>query len=126
MTFSLHQTYCDAQLEPFVYEGRTPGQTHMLPNIAALTPNLAEMALTGQLRELFQEVAPDDVDMLMSTGVFALEKLMLAWQEHSGVELDAEGKPVGGKSSAFSRSSNGMPKPSKRTSASAASKKSRR
>jgi hypothetical protein len=126
MTFSLHQVYSDAQLEPFVYEGREPGQMHELPNIAVLTPNLAEMALSGQLRPLFEAIAPDDVEMLMSTGVFALEKLMAAWQEHSGVELDAEGKPVGGKSSASSQSSNGTLKPSKRTSDSVASKKSRR
>lgn len=126
MTFSLHQVYSDTQLDPFVYEGRELGQMHQLPNIQALTPNLAEMALTGLLRPLFEEIAPDDVEMLMSTKVFALEALMAAWQEHSGVELDAEGKPVGGKSSASSPSSNGTAKPSKRTSASVASKKSRR
>jgi hypothetical protein len=126
MTFSLRQTYSDAQLEPFVYEGREPGEMHELPNIAALTPNLAEMALTGILRPLFEKIAPSDVEMLMSTGVFALEKLIAAWMDHSGIELDAEGKPVGGKSSASSPSSNGTAKPSKRTSPSAASKKSRR
>lgn len=126
MTFSLHQVYSDTQLEPFHYEGREPGEMYELPDIRVLTPNLAEMALTGQLRPLFEEIAPDDVEMLMSTPVFALEALMAAWQEHSDIELDAEGKPVGGKSSASSPSSNSTRKPSKRTSASVASKKSRR
>ena len=123
--FSLRKAVSDSELEPFEFED-LDGETRQLPHVKALTQRQANSAVTGEVGPLLQEVAPVVADQLMDLPTYALEQLVTEWMRHSGIEFDAEGNPIPGKSTSTSPSSKGTATSSRRTSRSGASGRSKR
>lgn len=125
MAFSLKKAAQERKLEPFPYED-LQGNPRQLPNLMSVSADMGEKAMTGRMREVFEELVPDDADMIMKLSADLLNLLVEQWMEHSGIEFDGEGRPIKGKSLPSSPSSRGTGTPSKPTSRSAASAKSRK
>ncbi len=123
--FSLKKTISDSGLEPFEFND-VNDEPQELPHLRTLTSRQIVMSMNGQIVELFSEITPGLVDQLLDLPNFALDALVREWQAHAGIEVDAEGNPVPGKSTSTSPSSKTTATSSRRTSRSGGSSRSKR
>ena len=122
MTFSVRQVLADADLKPFEFED-ADGDKLTLPHAKTLTPNQGiRVFVHGELAEVFDELTPGIGKTLMNLPSFAVEALMHAWMEHSGIDPNEMGL---GKLATSSPSSSSTPPRSRPTSRSGGSRSRR-